>query len=118
MTTSFVKEDRDRGFADWGATVVLRRVSQSYDPETGELSETYVDRSLRAIVGENGVGAAAGTAGQAGETQQVFAVRSEDVDGENDLRAMRLVHDAREYRIHDVESQLQARVTVLRCSAV
>lgn len=118
VNASFVKADRDRGFADWGVTVVLRRVSQSYDPETGELSETYFDRSLRAIAGENGVGAAAGTAGQAGDTQQVFAVRSEEVEGENNLRTMRIVHEGREYRIHDVESQLPSRVTVLRCGAV
>lgn len=118
MTASIVREDRDRGFADWGVKVVLRRVNQTYDPESGALSESYVDRNLRAIVGEQGIGAAGGTAGQAGEAEQAFAVRSEDVAGESDLRALRIVHAGREFRIHDVESRPLGGVTVLRCGAV
>jgi hypothetical protein len=118
VNANLVKEDRDRAFADWGVTVALRRVSQTYDPQSGAVTESYDDRRVRAIVGDGEVGAADGTAGQAGETQQEFAVRNEDVNAESDLRTMRIMHQGREYRIHDVESGPQASVTILRCSLV
>jgi hypothetical protein len=118
MEIDVVRSDRDRGFADWGVTVVLRRVSQSFDPETGVLSETYEDRDVPAIVGDGELAAVVGTAGHAGRLAQRFLVRSEDVEEEGSVRTMRVVHGGREYRVDDVEGWPQGRMTLLKCRAV
>lgn len=118
MDSDLVKGDRDRGFTDWGTTVVLRRVTQSFDPETGVLTETYDDRSVTAIAGEAGLSAVAGTAGHAGRFAQMFLVRREDVAEESELRGLRVVFVGEEYRIDDVESWSQAHVVLLKCQRV
>lgn len=118
MTNELVRSDRDRGFADWGTTVVLRRVNQSFDPETGELTETYDDREVTAVAGEWGQAAVTGSAGHAGKFAQMFLVRSESVESASELRSMRVVHAGQEYRVDDIESWSQAQLILLKCNRV
>lgn len=118
MNSELIRTDRDRGFADWGATVVLRRVAQSFSAESGSLGETYEDRDVTAIAGEAGLAAVAGTAGHAGAFAQMFLVRSEDVEQEANLRTMRVVYAQEEYRIDEVEGWGSAGMKLLKCNRV
>jgi hypothetical protein len=118
VDSGLIEADRDRGFADWGATVVLRRVAQAYDAETGLLTETYEDRSVVAIAGEAGLAAVAGTAGQAGRFAQLFLARREDVEGEDDLRGLRVVYAGEQFRVDDVEAWSQAGMVLMKCVRV
>lgn len=118
MVTDVVLSDRERGFADWGQTVVLRRVSQSFDPTTGTVAEMYDDQDVRAIVSDAELAVIVGTAGQAGRFDQMFLVRSEDVEQESNLRVMRIVFGGRQHRIDDVDGWPQARLVLLKCNRV
>lgn len=116
MISELVLADRDRGFADWGATVVLRRVVQSFSAESGSLAETYEDQEVTAIAGEAGLTAIGGTAGHAGAFAQMFLVRSEDVEQEGNLRTMRIVYAGEQYRIDEVEGWGSAGMKLLKCN--
>ena len=118
MNQEVLASDRDRGFTDWGTTVVLRRVAQAFAPETGELTETYDDRAVLAITAAAGQGAVTETAGHAGRFAQMFLVRSEDIDAEMELRSLRVVCGDQQYRVQDVESWSQARMFLLKCTRV
>ena len=118
MISELAVRDRDRGFADWGTQVVLRRVSQSFDPQTGLLTEMYDDRAVLAIVGDAALGAIGQTAGHGNQFSQMFLVRSEDLESDVNPRMLRVVEGGREYRVEEVEGWPQGGVTMLRCVVV
>lgn len=118
MLSELAKRDRDRGFADWGTQVVLRRVGQSYDPASGLLTETTDDRDVVAIVGDAALAAIGQTAGHGNQFSQLFLVRSEDVATETNARLLRVVHEGREYRVDEIEGWPQGGMTMLRCVVV
>lgn len=91
--------DRDQCFADWGVPVVLREVTQTYDPETGALGEVYVDHEITAIVGVGRTELQAGTAGHHARRELRFLIRAEDLPSGVEPRTARVVHEGVEYRI-------------------
>lgn len=115
MISELAKRDRDRGFADWGAEVVLRRVGQSFDPQSGLLTETFEDRAVRAIVGDAALAAIGQTAGHGNQFSQMFLVRSEEIEAEMSPRMLRVVQGGREYRVEELEGWPQGGMTMLRC---
>jgi len=115
MISDLATKDRDRGFADWGTDVVLRVVSQSFDPQSGLVTETFDDRDVRAIVGEAALAAIGQTAGHGNQFAQLFLVRSEDIEADVNPRMLRIVHGGREYRVDEREGWPQAGMTMLRC---
>ena len=91
--------DRDQCFADWGVPVVLREVTQTYDPETGALAETYVDHAITAIVGRAQIDLQPGAAGQHAARELRFLIRSDDLPSGVEPRMARVVYEGVEYRI-------------------
>jgi hypothetical protein len=118
MISELAVRDRERGFADWGTEVVLRRVVQSFDPQSGLLTETFDDREVVAIVGDAALGAIGQTAGHGNQFDQMFLVRSEDVEAEVNPRMLRIAHGGREYRVAEVDGWPQGGMTLLRCNSV
>lgn len=118
MISELAARDRERGFADWGTQVVLRRVGQVFDPESGLLAETVDDRDVRAIVGEAALAAIGQTAGHGNQFSQMFLIRSDEIEAETNPRMLRIVHCAREYRVDELEGWPQAGLVLLRCVAV
>lgn len=118
MVSGVALKDRERLFADWGTTVVLREVSQSLDPATGVLHETHADRVIGAICGVGEVEPLKATAGQHARASRVYVVRREDVAAETGARVRRILDGGVEYRIDAAEGHAQTRLTVLRCSAL
>lgn len=118
MIGALARRDRDRGFADWGTTVVLRRVGQSFDAQSGLLTETLDDRDVRAIIGEAALAAIGQTAGHGNQFSQMFLVRSEDVEADTNPRMLRVVHGGREFRVDEIEGWPQGGMTMLRCVSV
>ncbi len=99
VDTVITAADRDQCFADWGVPVVLREVTQTYDPETGALAETYVDHATTAIVGRAQIDSQPGTAGQHAARELRFLIRSDDLPSGVEPRSARVVYQGVEYRI-------------------
>lgn len=113
-----LEEDRDRCFADWGVAVVLREVTQTYEPEGGEIAESYVDHELVALVQGVEMEGAAGTAGQHAVEECEFLVRREDVPEDVGMRTARVLHAEVEYRVESVDQSASGGMLALRCRRV
>jgi hypothetical protein len=118
MINELAKRDRERGFADWGTEVVLRQVGQTFDPQTGLLTETFADREVQAIAGDAALAAIGQTAGHGNQFGQMFLVRSDDMEADVNPRLLRVVHGGREYRVEELEGWPQGGMTLLRCVVV
>lgn len=115
---ALIEADRDRCLADWGIAVVLREVTQTYEPEGGEIAESYVDHELIALVQAVEMEEAAGTAGQHVVEECVFLVRREDVPEDVALRTARVLHAEVEYRVERVDQSASGGMLALRCRRV
>ena len=115
---ALIEADRDLCLADWGIAVVLREVTQSYEPEGGEIAESYVDHEVVALVQAVEMEEAAGTGGQHAVEECVFLVRREDVPEELPLRTARVIHAEVEYRVESVDQSAAGGMLVLRCRRV
>jgi hypothetical protein len=112
---ALMAQDRDQCFSDWGVEITLREVLQTYEPEAGELAESFVDHELIALVQAVEMTTAPGTAGQHTAEECVFLVRREDVAEEIPLRTARIVHAEVEYRVAVVDQAASGGLIALRC---
>jgi hypothetical protein len=115
---ALMEQDRDQCFADWGVEIALREVLQTYEPEAGELAESFVDHELIALVQAVEMTACEGTAGQHAAEECVFLVRREDVAEEIPLRTARVAHAEVEYRVEAVDQSASGGLLALRCRRV
>jgi hypothetical protein len=99
IDANITEGDRDQCFADWGVSVVLREVTQTYDPETGAIGEAYLDHEVTAIVGAARTELQQGTAGQHARRELRFLVRADDLPSGVEPRTARVVYQGVEYRI-------------------
>ena len=91
--------DRDRRFADWGETVTFREVVQTYDPESGQVSEQTTDTSVTAIVGAAPSGPTPGTAGQHLTGEITFEIKAEELPTASPVTTSRIVYGGTEYDV-------------------
>jgi hypothetical protein len=115
---ALMKQDRDQCFADWGVEIALREVLQSYEPEAGEIAESYIDHALNSLVQTVEMAAAQGTGGQHAAAECVFLVRREDIAEQIPLRTARVVHAEVEYRVEAVDQSADGGLLALRCRRV
>lgn len=104
-------------FADWGVPVTLRQVSATYDPQTGELQETFSDTLLPAVPGGTAQQMVANTAGQLRIGERTFLVRSTDLPPAASPATTRLLHAGCEYRLLGIDRSALDDLTLLRVSA-
>jgi len=88
--------DRDRLFADWGKSATFRKVTQSFSPQTQQISETETTATLLAIVGAGTASSIPEAGGQAQAVDLVLQVKAEewtgtsgDVSWQVDVRGVR-----------------------------
>ena len=67
--------DRDRLFDDFGRAAVLREVTQFYDPNTGQLDESYEDHPVTAVIAPRKTSPTAQTGGQHASTAVTILVK-------------------------------------------
>lgn len=97
--TALFTADRERRFADWGVDVVLRVVTETYDPQSLQTTETHTDTSITAIPGEAPSTPATGTRGIHLNHDLTFLIKSEDLTGSEPSTNLRIVYNNDE---HDV----------------
>ena len=118
VPAEMLKSDRDRQFDDWGETVIFREVTQTYDPQTQQVVEAFVDTSLTAIVGEGSSKPTAGSATQHLTEKLDFLIKAEELPTTNPTSTSRVVYNTQEYdvlkfhrSIHDIVYTLECRKT-------
>jgi hypothetical protein len=78
ITSEQLIDDRDRVFTDWGETVTLKQVAQSFDPASQQISETETELAVTAIVGAQPTMNVADAGGQLQSVDLALQIRSED----------------------------------------
>ena len=101
IDNTLLLSDRDRQFDDWGETITFRKVSQTFDTQTGELIETYTDTELTAMVGTQPQSKTSGTACQHVSQQLYVQVKAEEVPANEPTTGSRLLRASKEYDILD-----------------
>lgn len=91
--------DRDRQFDDWGETVTFRQITQTYDPQTQQVSEAKVDTQLVAIVGRAPAKPANGTAAQHLNFDISFLIKAEELPTSTPETTSRIVYAGGEYDV-------------------
>jgi hypothetical protein len=118
VTASLPADAAQLLFADWGVPLTLRQVSAAYDPQSGELQETFIDTLLSAVPGGASQQAAPHTAGQHLVEERTFLVRSTDLPESVSPASARLIHTGREYRLLGIDRSAVGDLVVLRvCTA-
>ena len=109
-----LKDDRDRLFADWGESATFRKVTQSFSPQTQQISETETTATLLAIVGTRPSANIPDAGGQAQAVDLVLQVKSEEWTGTAGEVSWRVdVRGARYAIIQQVESADQQLIELL-----
>lgn len=112
------RTDRDLIFADWGEEIVLRVVTQSYDPETMTAENETEDHDITALVQRLPVQTAAGTGGAFLKRELQVIVRNEDVPSGEVRLTQRILFEEREYEICKTEKSEDGLVTRMECREI
>lgn len=112
------RTDRDLIFADWGEQIVLRVVTQSYDPETMTAENETEDHDITALVQRLPVQTAAGTGGAFLKRELQVIVRNEDVPTGEVRLTQRILFEEREYEIYKTEKSEDGLVTRMECREI
>ena len=107
--------DRDLVFADWGEEVVLRVVTQSYDPERMTAENEIEDHEILALVERLPVKTAGGTGGAFLKRELMLMLRNEEVPTGEVRLTQRIVFEEREYEICKGEKSEDGSVTRVEC---
>jgi hypothetical protein len=83
-------DDLDRMFADWSVPVILKRITQTATPASGEVAESSADFLLTAIVKPRTTDPTAGTAHQHATITTEFLIRTADLPAVTNLSTSRL----------------------------
>jgi len=97
--TTLITNYLDICFLDWGTMVMLRDVSQAFNPESQVISETYVDTEVTAIPGFSQAEPARSTAQQSRSDQRAFFIRANEYPFDSEVSNARLVHGGIQYDI-------------------
>jgi len=107
--------DRDQQFNDWAKLVTFREVSQTYDPESMQISETYTDSSLQAIIGTTPFISQSVTADQYLSEDLRIQLKAEELPGVHPASTCRIVYSGNEYQVNRFELSTQGHIYVLEC---
>lgn len=118
ISADLIEGDRERLFADWAEPVVFREVAQTYEPETGQLEESFTDWALSAVVSASPSKATRGTAGQHEAFDVSFVVRPEDLPAGASLSTSRVVQGGTVYTIVGTQRSATGVLLELRCRRV
>jgi len=115
ITSEQLIGDRDRVFADWGETVTLKQVSQSFDPSSQQISETETELAVTGIVGTRPTMNVADAGGQLQSVDLALQVRSEDWTANPGDATWRAVVRGETYDIIHQTQSADSQVIELHC---
>lgn len=115
VTTEFVEGDRERLFADWAEPVLFREVAQAYEPETGQLAESFTDWAIPAVVSASPSKTTRRSAGQHEAFDVSFVVRPEDLPAGASLSTSRVVQAGTVYAIVGTQRSATGVLLELKC---
>ena len=96
---SILTADRDRQFDDWGVSITFRQISQTFDPQTQQVTEDVVDTPLTAIVGDAPSHPTAGTAALHLSDALRLQIKAEDLPTTSPTPVSRIVYNGTEYDV-------------------
>lgn len=99
VPAALLTDVRDQLFNDWAVTVTFREVTQTYDPDTGELEETYDDTSLLAVAGPVTNPTTPDTAAHHRTHERAFLIRAADLPDDASFATSRILHEGLEYTL-------------------
>lgn len=91
--------DRDRRFDDWGVSITFRQVTQTYDPQTQQVTEETVDTPLTALVGSTLSKPTAGAAAGHLTDEIHFQIKAEELPTSTTTPVSRIVYGGAEYDV-------------------
>ena len=109
------REDRDVVFGDWGEDLVLRVVTQSYDPERMTAENAIEDHEVQALVQRLPVKPTSGTGGAFLKRELMVIVRNEEIPSGEVRLTQRVLFEEREYEIASAERSTDGLVTRMEC---
>jgi hypothetical protein len=115
IDTTLTTAALDRMFDDWGFSVIFREVVQFFEPETGELDESYSDTVLTVLCRDRSVKPARDAAGQHTVERATFLVRLSEIPSGANLLTSRIVDGVDEFRIHASEKSTETGLVALKC---
>lgn len=118
ITSEQLINDRDRVFADWGETVTLKQVAQTFDPNVQQISETETELTVTAIVGVQPTGDVADAGGQLQSVDLTLQIRSEDWTANAGDVTWRTLVRGRTYDVVNQTESGDSQVIELHCRKV
>lgn len=118
ITSEQLNNDRDRVFADWGETAILKQVSQSFDPSSQQISETETELAVTAVVGAQPTADVADAGGQLQSVDLTLQIRSEDWTADAGDATWRVLVRGDAYDIIRQAGSADSQVIELHCRKV
>lgn len=118
VTSDQLTADRDREFDDWSEPVVLRRVTQTFDPETQQIGSAFEDFNVSAIVGTLADEPLPDAGAQARTVDLIVRVKREDFPGSNGAVNWRVLYASLEYDVIEQTTGPAGHTIELRCRKV
>ncbi len=115
IDTAITTAAQDRMFEDWGISVIFREVVQFFEPETGELDESYSDTLLTALCRDRSIESARDAGSQHTVERVTFLVRMTEIPSGANLLTSRIVDGVDEFRIHGTEKSCETDTIALKC---
>ncbi|VAX40673.1 hypothetical protein MNBD_PLANCTO02-2914 [hydrothermal vent metagenome] len=111
------QEDRNQQFNDWGKTVLFRQVTQAYNTQSGQITESYTDISLIAIVGSQPATPSKGTAGKHFTLEIYVMLKAEELPVTEPTVSSRIIKEEIEYDILSSTLSSSELVRTFHCRA-
>lgn len=112
---TLITGDRDRLFADWGKTITFREVTETYNPETQKIVESFTDTTLTAVVSEGESTPTAGTGAQHLTGVLRFLIKAEELPTPAAESTSRVLYGGAEYDVLRFRQSIQELVSTLEC---
>ena len=118
ISESQLAEDRDRIFDDWGEEFTLRQVTQSFVPETQQITEDVTDSVLIGIIGASPTSPTPDTRGQSSSLDLVVRVKVEEFPASPGDVTYRIVSHGTEYVVISQSQPAGLAVLELNCRRI
>jgi hypothetical protein len=114
MPPGILPSDRSQLFTDWSEPITLRTITQTYDPDTLQLTESHTDIALDAIIGLHPQSPTPTTAAQHHSALLTVTVKSEDIPASISGPLTRLLYNALEYQVTTITENPTSQLTTLQ----
>lgn len=114
MPPGILPSDRNQLFADWSEPITLRTVTQTYDADTLQLTESTTDTEVEALIGLHPQIATPSTAAQHHGTLLTVTVKSEDLPAPLSPPLTRILYNDQQHQVTTITENPTAQLTTLQ----